>query len=1232
MKHSKVLVDEIRRSVENESLSFIVGSGFSRNISLKFPLWDDLIRPLVKEMYPDVCVGNVKKREAKVKQILAEKTYLGVASEYVRRKGYHEVIDLYIEKNIPYLERRRDNGFDLVLNGKVIDSDPSLECHHKLLSMDAKHIFTFNYDNTLDILADVESAKDLLDNQIQAENKKQKYKSLLEEYKREYEKLNNDLNHIISSKPMEDDSKSQSIIFDFSSINAIIGRADIGLSEYYDEASDFRTLYHTHVAAFEREIMHNQAIADSAKEKRMSQYQLLTNAYQISLTDGCKNIYKLHGNLRTKTDMSYGFDGDRRMQYVITQEDYDAYSQKHEAFVNLMRISLLKGNFCLIGFSGDDPNFIAWIDWVKDILDDSDCHETQASRSVYYINADNKVLDASKSLLLQNHYINVVNLHELFPEANSYNERMLRFLDYISKDKLKYEKYNESWRKINLDRKSIGPINGLLHDIEQVYKLSDFNRIPNQFGIAHYNRSNLFARVDSILKTDIPQEFQAKLIYSAIRGELMPLQAVLTSNFVRQLSNVSAEMKIRYRMLEIRNRVLNGELVDEQESEWGTYETCVGRLFNLKFEEADKVLCSWHPTSGINLMRKYMLQSVYDREKDTDAITSLINPDNFESIQDYKYALDLLPQIRGIFMDSKDGGVSVCEDLRHQKETMEKRYPSLKKYNEQIDGLLEEINKNKSQPFGNVREVFSLSSYDSGLVNSTKVLQILIELAMPTKSSYTILLDAEKWLKIFENLYKKYPIPCLYFSLLYGNERDKLRRIAQMYIYSEQLRGVLPKMLEMMLSALMDKYCPLQIREGIFIVAPYLMKAVPPDKWLSLFEAFYDEFDLKGMEDARRIISGASEFIICGVRLSANDCFKHKVLYQTLCLGNEIKGIHNSLIIAASKNLTVDEIEQNELKHLLDNATTATHMYVLMNMSKWIGRTKVAEKLCSLDVALYTDCVLLEAACRYAQDLPELHSKLKGIILGSHSLWLTGISDDYSRVSHGGEPFDVCDAQRYVRFNNVEVKSIYIKLRESFKKIDTITRKWHERKMWNFLNDWTYLLTIMQSFLRNNKSMLKAESDYTSLTRAVTKLLNQGRGGYCISSLLLDDEKTAKALSWLALEVYQNGAQRLQYEYSLLVNKLLSRNSSQLNNCFKHFGWALTSYSDGFNQEQFMPLLKSVLEVYKSYFVGGTEVDWNIDYAEKNVVEQELCKIYKVYKLWGGHMKFWDDYVPRYFN
>ena len=35
-------------------------------------------------------------------------------------------------------------------------------------------------------------------------------------------------------------------------------------------------------------------------------------------------------------------------------------------------------------------------------------------------------------------------------------------------------------------------------------------------------------------------------------------------------------------------------------------------------------------------------------------------------------------------------------------------------------------------------------------------------------------------------------------------------------------------------------------------------------------------------------------------------------------------------------------------------------------------------------------------------------------------------------------------------------------------------------------------------------------------------------------------------------------------------------------------------------------------------------------YAEKNIVEQELIKLYGLYRLWNGKSPFWEKYNPRY--
>lgn len=47
--------------------------------------------------------------------------------------------------------------------------------------------------------------------------------------------------------------------------------------------------------------------------------------------------------------------------FIITEEDYRTYPNLFPEFVNTVRQSLIENCLCLIGFSGDDPNFLSWI-------------------------------------------------------------------------------------------------------------------------------------------------------------------------------------------------------------------------------------------------------------------------------------------------------------------------------------------------------------------------------------------------------------------------------------------------------------------------------------------------------------------------------------------------------------------------------------------------------------------------------------------------------------------------------------------------------------------------------------------------------------------------------------------------------------------------------------------------------------------------------------------------------
>jgi len=91
--------------------------------------------------------------------------------------------------------------------------------------------------------------------------------------------------------------------------------------------------------------------------------------------------------------------------YIITEEDYRTYPQRYPEFVNTVRQSLIENLFCLIGFSGDDPNFKSWLGWLRDVMG-------QQITPVYFITYDKNLHDSRRNLLAKQK-IEVLNLHDL---------------------------------------------------------------------------------------------------------------------------------------------------------------------------------------------------------------------------------------------------------------------------------------------------------------------------------------------------------------------------------------------------------------------------------------------------------------------------------------------------------------------------------------------------------------------------------------------------------------------------------------------------------------------------------------------------------------------------------------------------------------------------------------------------------------------------------------------------
>ena len=86
-------------------------------------------------------------------------------------------------------------------------------------------------------------------------------------------------------------------------------------------------------------------------------YSVVHNKDEIPLLSQPR-IFKLHGSL------------DGHYPLIAAEEDYRAYPVRHAPFVNTVQQAMMETVFCLVGFSGNDPNFLRWSGWVNENLGD----------------------------------------------------------------------------------------------------------------------------------------------------------------------------------------------------------------------------------------------------------------------------------------------------------------------------------------------------------------------------------------------------------------------------------------------------------------------------------------------------------------------------------------------------------------------------------------------------------------------------------------------------------------------------------------------------------------------------------------------------------------------------------------------------------------------------------------------------------------------------------------------
>ena len=144
-------------------------------------------------------------------------------------------------------------------------------------------------------------------------------------------------------------------------------------------------------------------------------YETVLNKEDLAYANSPR-IVKLHGS----------FPSER--PFIITEEDYRIYPMNNAPFVNTVQQALLENTFCLIGFSGDDPNFLQWIGWIRDNLG------KEKAQKIYLIGVFN--LSSSKLQLLAQRGVIVVDFSLCDGiKANDHQLALKKFIHHVRENK-----------------------------------------------------------------------------------------------------------------------------------------------------------------------------------------------------------------------------------------------------------------------------------------------------------------------------------------------------------------------------------------------------------------------------------------------------------------------------------------------------------------------------------------------------------------------------------------------------------------------------------------------------------------------------------------------------------------------------------------------------------------------------------------------------------------------------
>jgi hypothetical protein len=1232
-------------------MSFIIGAGFSKNISDKYFSWAELLKDMINDMYAkEMRSGYMNEWE-----IIDKYGYLGIASEYIRRKGYHEAIDVYIEQKTPILVENEDGTYDLIL-GKEHEKNVDVSLHRRLLDMKVKNIYTFNYDNALEVYSDLtftsERRKELEETYAKIElidktlvklrqlNSGAKKAEVIETTDSVEVDITNE-----DTKRQIDEIKRLSIV---KSVCDISNDSDENTSDIVGNNLKFVK------SAIDKLENYRQQLWDSVKQwnkNKTEAYYVVKKSGDITISAG-RNIFKLHGSLRgvKERNEKYGFDYDNHTQYIIAQEDYDTYNERHEAFVDLMRISLLKDSYCIVGFSCDDPNFLLWINWVKDIVDKErlEREDKEGTCNKYFINVDDKSLDADKSLLLSNHYINVVDLYKAYPTAKSRKERLSSFFDDIEKMQSTHATDQEFWEHFNFSQshspKEERTVEYDAAKIDRAWSLTKNDELSFFASPSDYYRFSFLEKVRGVIIDKKMDAYICKAFAMAANQDNLPLNIIFEDeqklNYIRDVvsSTKDAELKHFYDVMTEQWMLLENHWKTEvtNTSDRNILYQCVTCLFNFDFDSCYRIANEWKPVGEYYKVIQLMIiteQKIRVKSADIFACTErkLYNTD-----QEYLIALEQLLGFQQFLWVNHEAGAKF-EGMLSEIDKLTKDNGELLRLHDYFSKLKKALHKEeKVKPLGREGRTVTFGSSDTETLGAIRILQVIIKIGFVTDRMVSRWLTDKNLFDVIEKTYTLYPYPCLYYASL-STDKNMSKRVAQLFCNSSSdiIQKALPDILVKILKACGSQNLSKERKNTLYIYASSFIKRVHPKVWLEEFMKLYKAQGLD-TQNEREIFTAKYDFAQQAISYSKDTAFKQEIIVEILNRWENLTHYDNSLLIAATRNIkALDKTVLRQVYQAMNHVETEPQVFVLFNLQKFIPKGRFYSWVENLDYNLLRNPSIISAVSHVARKCKRLQKLALQLLADSQYLWNTGIHEDDSFFVTDSITLDIDEFEKNVPISgageNVAFE-VFKKLKDELILLDKAMEKKFFR---DWFHDWSPLIHSMKLFIIRHKAFIAEKENVDYIIKLCDKLYLKVSGQIAFQDKLVHAEsyKVEEGISELIDEVRTYGILHFKLEYDILADLIMQHQTKALDLCMRHFTWAVTfpKYRKFFVANDFQRKVSLILRVYKHYFMGEDVEEWNLA-VNKDVAEKCLINM----NTWLKDFKLadfdWTNYKPIYFQ